>query len=153
MEDLSELNLDVGKTNELNEFISKRIQSESDKVRTEYSAKMAELEKYKPKELTNEQKELQATKQELADLKFKKSLSDIGVSDDLGKYLKSDIDIDEFKKFYEGVKSRTQENKDFQPTTHAKDEGISKEQFAKMDYSKRAKLYTENPTLYAQLSK
>lgn len=151
MEDIKELNLNEEQAGQLTEFINKRVQSEGDKVRTEYSAKVKELEQYKPVEKTAEQKELEELKTELANTKFQKSLNDIGVSDELGKYLKSDINIDEFKKFYEGFKPNTQ--KDFQPTTHAKDEGISKEQFAKMDYSKRAKLYTENPTLYAQLSK
>lgn len=151
MEDIKELNLNEEQAGQLTEFINKRVQSESDKVRTEYSGKLAEFEKYKPKELTDEQKELESTKKELADLKFKSSLKNIGVSDDMAEFIKSDVDMDKFKKFYEGFKPNTQ--KDFQPTTHAKDEGISKEQFAKMDYSKRAKLYTENPTLYAQLSK
>lgn len=151
MEDIKELNLNEEQAGQLTEFINKRIQSESDKVRTEYSGKLAEFEKYKPKELTDEQKELESTKKELADLKFKSSLKNIGVSDDMAEFIKSDVDMDKFKKFYEGFKPNTQ--KDFQPTIHAKDEGISKEQFAKMDYSKRAKLYTENPTLYAQLSK
>lgn len=151
MEDIKELNLNEEQAGQLTEFINKRVQSESDKVRTEYSGKLAELEKYKPKELTDEQKELESTKKELADLKFKSSLKNIGVSDDMAEFIKSDVDMDKFKKFYEGFKPNTQ--KDFQPTTHTKDEGISKEQFAKMDYSKRAKLYTENPTLYAQLSK
>ena len=151
MEDIKELNLNEEQAGQLTEFINKRVQSESDKVRTEYSGKLAELEKYKPKELTDEQKELESTKKELADLKFKSSLKNIGVSDDMAEFIKSDVDMDKFKKFYEGFKPNTQ--KDFQPTNHAKDEGISKEQFAKMDYSKRAKLYTENPTLYAQLSK
>lgn len=151
MEDIKELNLNEEQAEQLTEFINKRVQSESDKVRTEYSGKLAELEKYKPKELTDEQKELESTKKELADLKFKSSLKNIGVSDDMAEFIKSDVDMDKFKKFYEGFKPNTQ--KDFQPTNHAKDEGISKEQFAKMDYSKRAKLYTENPTLYAQLTK
>lgn len=151
MEDIKELNLNEEQAGQLTEFINKRVQSESDKIRTEYSGKLAELEKYKPKELTDEQKELESAKKELADLKFKSSLKNIGVSDDMAEFIKSDVDMDKFKKFYEGFKPNTQ--KDFQPTNHAKDEGISKEQFAKMDYSKRAKLYTENPTLYAQLSK
>ena len=65
MEDIKELNLNEEQAGQLTEFINKRVQSESDKVRTEYSGKLAELEKYKPKELTDEQKELESTKNKL----------------------------------------------------------------------------------------
>lgn len=144
-----ELQLSDEVIEKLNGVADKAIQSETDKVRTEYSKKVKELEQYKPKEKSAEQIELEQLKSELANTKFQKSLNDIGVSDDLGKYLKSDIDIDEFKKFYEGFN----QSKDYVAKNHAKDTGMSKEQFKALSYGEKAKLYTENPTLYAQLTK
>jgi len=145
-----ELQLSDEVIEKLNGVADKAIQSETDKVRTEYSKKVKELEQYKPKEKSAEQIELEQLKSELANTKFQKSLNDIGVSDDLSKYLKSDIDIDEFKKFYEGFNKT---NQDYVAKNHAKDTGMSKEQFKALSYAEKAKLYTENPSLYAQLKK
>ena len=102
MEDIKELNLNEEQAGQLTEFINKRVQSESDKIRTEYSGKLAELEKYKPKELTDEQKELESAKKELADLKFKSSLKNIGVSDDMAEFIKSDVDMTSSRNFMRG---------------------------------------------------
>lgn len=145
-----ELQLSDEVIEKLNGVANKAIQSESDKVRTEYSKKVKELEQYKPKEKSAEQIELEQLKSELANTKFQKSLIDIGVSNDLGKYLKSDIDLDEFKTFYEGFNKT---NQDYVAKNHAKDTGMTKEQFKALSYGEKAKLYTENPTLYAQLKK
>ena len=145
-----ELQLNDEVIGKLTEAANKSIQSETDKVRTEYSKKVKELEQYKPKEKSAEQIELEQLKSELANTKFQKSLNDIGVSNDMAKYLKSDIDLDEFKTFYEGFNKT---NQDYVAKNHAKDTGMSKEQFKALSYGEKAKLYTENPTLYAQLSK
>jgi hypothetical protein len=145
-----ELQLSDEVIEKLNGVANKAIQSESDKVRTEYSKKVKELEQYKPKEKSAEQIELEQLKSELANTKFQKSLNDIGVSNDMAKYLKSDIDIDEFKTFYEGFNKT---NQDYVAKNHAKDTGMSKEQFKALSYGEKAKLYTENPSLYAQLKK
>lgn len=145
-----ELQLSDEVIGKLTEVANKAIQSETDKVRTEYSKKVKELEQYKPKEKSAEQIELEQLKSELANTKFQKSLNDIGVSNDMAKYLKSDIDLDEFKTFYEGFNKT---NQDYVAKNHAKDTGMSKEQFKALSYGEKAKLYTENPTLYAQLKK
>ena len=145
-----ELQLNDEVIGKLTEVANKSIQSETDKVRTEYSKKIKELEQYKPKEKSAEQIELEQLKSELANTKFQKSLNDIGVSNDMAKYLKSDIDLDEFKTFYEGFNKT---NQDYVAKNHAKDTGMSKEQFKALSYGEKAKLYTENPTLYAQLTK
>ena len=86
-----ELQLSDEVIEKLNGVANKAIQSESDKVRTEYSKKIKELDQYKPKEKSAEQIELEQLKSELANTKFQKSLIDIGVSNDLGKYLKCTI--------------------------------------------------------------
>lgn len=144
-----ELQLSDEVIEKLNGVANKAIQSETDKVRTEYSKKVKELDQYKPKEKSAEQIELEQLKSELANTKFQKSLNDIGVSNDMAKYLKSDIDLDEFKTFYEGFN----QSKDYVAKNHAKDTGMSKEQFKALSYGEKAKLYTENPSLYAQLKK
>ena len=152
--DLKELFTEIGiEVNEemfeqLNNAVDKSIQSETDKVRTEYSKKVKELEQYKPVEKSAEQIELETLKKELADTKFQKSLKDIGVDDNLAKFIKSDCDIDELSTF---VKGFAQTQKDFIPTMNMGDNSITKEQFKKMGIAERTKLYDSNPELYNQL--
>lgn len=134
--------------------LSKLIQSETDKVRTDYSQKLKlaneEVEKFKPKELTPSQIEFENTKKELNQLKFTMKLKEIGVSDDLAKYLKSDIDLEDFGKFYKGFNEQKQ---DYVAKKHIENAGVTKEQFKQMTIEEKTKLYNENPELYAQLRK
>lgn len=134
--------------------LSKLIQSETDKVRTDYSQRLKlaneEIEKFKPKEPTPAQIEFENTKKELNQLKFAMKLKEIGVSDDLAKYLKSDIDLDEFGTFYKGFNAQKQ---DYVAKKHIENAGVTKEQFKKMTIAEKTKIYNENPELYAQLRK
>ena len=97
--DIKELNL----TDEQMALVSKYVQSETDKVRTDYSAK------------------LKTANDEIARLKpVEKS--------DAEKALEERISALESK-------------------------GITREDFKKMGYAERAKLYAENPSLYQALNK
>ena len=128
--------------------IEKVVQGESDAIRTEYSNTIKDLEQYKPKEKTDEQIELEKAKQELAQYKFEKTVKDKGLNADLAKYLRSDVDLDEFSKLYTTAK----ESAEYIPSNHSTDVGMTKEQFKAMSYSEKSKLYTENPTLYQQMT-
>ena len=153
--DLKELFTEIGiEVNEemfekLNSAVDKSIQSETDKVRTEYSKKVKELEKFKPVEKSETEIELETLKKELADTKFSKTLKDIGVDDSLAKFIKSDCDIEELSTF---VKGFAQNQQDFIPNNmNMGDNSITKEQFKKMGIADRTKLYDSNPELYNQL--
>lgn len=147
---IKELGINEEQAQKLNEVITTSIQSETDKVRTQYSKQIKELEKYKPVEKSDSEIELENLKKELANTKFKSSLKELGVDDNLSKYIKSDIDVDEFKNFYKGFMPNTQ--KDFIPNkTNVTGDAITKEQFSKMNISERTKLYNESPELYNQL--
>lgn len=150
LEELSqELGLNEEQAQKLEQAVTKLNQSETDKVRTEYSKRIKDLEQYKPHEKSDVEIELESLKKELADTKFQKSLKDIGVSDDLGKYLRSDINLDEFKEVYKGLASNTH---DFVPNkNNMSDNGITKEQFKKMSYQQKTELYEKSPELYQQL--
>lgn len=132
--------------------LEKLIQSETDKVRTDYSQKLKlannELESLRPKEKSDAEIELEQLKAELNKAKFEKSLKEIGVDDGLSKYLRADIDLNEFGTYYKGF---TQERKDYVAKKHVDNCGITKEQFRVMNISERTKLYQENPELYNTL--
>ena len=133
--------------------LDKAIQSESDKVRTEYSQKLKvaneELEKLKPHEPTEQEVELQKAKSELNQMKLEKSLISAGIDSSFAQYLKSDIDTDALSESFKGLVTTKQP--DFKPNNRG-GVGVSKEDFKKMNYDEKAKLYQENPTLYTELS-
>ena len=147
---VQELNLSEEQASKLNDVVGKSIQSETDKVRTEYSKKIKELEQYKPIEKSAEQIELETLKKELAETKFSKTLKDIGVDDSLAKFIKSDIDVEEFGNFYKGFK---QVQQDFIPNNMNQNESsITKEQFKNMNYQQKAELYEKSPELFQLLN-
>lgn len=152
-EELKELGIeDADMLSKLGKFV----QSKEDKLRTEKSNEIktlqAEVEKYKPHEKTEQEIEYESLKAELNGLKFKASLKEKGIDESFADYLKSDIDIDAFSETMKGLQVTTNK-KDFVPSGHDKNLGVTKEQFQKMGYTEKARLYSENPELYAQLSK
>lgn len=144
------------------ELVSKFQQSTEDRIRTDYSKQIKTLEDekselnttiegLKPIEKTEQELELEQTKNELAQMRFKASLNEIGVNDTLTDYLRQDIDLDAFKSVYEALKPT---EKEFVPTKNqGSNGGITKEDFKKMGIAERTKLYEDSPELYAQLSK
>lgn len=156
---LEELKEQLQLTDEQEELVKKFQQSAEDRIRTDYSKRLkdaqSELEKLKPVEKTEEQKEIERLKAELNTANFNKSLKDMGVSDDMAKYLRHDIDMTEFKTFYDGFRAKQSQGNDFVPndTNINLGGGITKEQFSKMGIEERTKLYNTNPELYEQLRK
>lgn len=128
--------------------LEKVIQSETDKVRTKYAGQVKELEQYKPKEKTPEEVEYEKVRNELSELKFKETVKEAGLNPDMAKYLKPDTDLNAFG---ECIKGFNQSKQDYVASNHASNAGVTKEQFKNMNYEEKAKLYAENPTLYAQL--
>lgn len=153
---VKELNLNDEQKGTLEKFQ----QSTEDRIRTTYSEKIKgledELSKVKPQELTDDQKKIKELEAELNQTKFSNKLKSLGVSDELASYLKSDIDMDKFSKFYDGLKAKTASNngqENFVPSNNQNNgAGITKEQFHAMSYDEKVKLYTENSELYSQLS-
>lgn len=156
--DLNELNL----SDEQMDAVRKYVQSETDKVRTDYSTKLKnandELSKYKPKEKSEQEKTLDERTKSLDErekaiaereksLDLTKKLSEKGLPADLAKYL--NVDDDEA---LTSISNLLLAN-GYVPKAHPKNNGITKEQFKKMNYMQKAKLFAENPELYKKLSK
>ena len=142
----------------------KRIQSETDKVRTDYSKRVKELEA-KIKELTPVEKSEAEIDFEnrLASLEAKEkrmalldSLSANGISKEFADYFKADADIEAFSKVYKSVidgevQKKVQKN-GYIPEGHKATESLSKDDFKKMNITEREKLYSENLELYKSLA-
>ena len=161
---IEELNL----SDETKAQVEKLIQSETDRVRTEYSQKLKtvneELNQYKPKEKSDAEKALEdrisaleAKEKELANkekaMTIANKLKEKELPEGLAQYLSvgDDVDkaIDEVGALF-GNYFLSGSNK---PGNHNTNKGITKKDFQKMSYMERTKLFQENPTLYEALNK
>ncbi len=138
---------------QFNEIAEKISQSSSDKVRTEYSSKIKELENQVPKQKTDAEKDfeerLKALESEENEYKLMDALSENGLPTELSKYVKGIEGMDEFKE----VIQKFVLDGSFQPTKHKSTETtVTKEAFSKMGYSERAKLAESQPEVYKALS-
>ncbi|KEI79757.1 hypothetical protein N452_14640 [Clostridium botulinum A2 117] len=153
------------------EEVNKLKQSETDRVRTEYSKKIKAMEN-KIKELTPvekteseielenrvqalEQKEKEIQAKEIQ-FKVAETLENNGLNKQLAKYLNVQ-GVEDLESYITEVKETLNNqllNNSFKPSNHnnAK-EVVSKEQFNKMSYIERQELYRENKELYKKLSK
>ncbi|WP_058230308.1 hypothetical protein [Clostridium butyricum] len=170
--ELTELGLNEEQLNGVNSIL----QSEGDKIRTKYTKEISELKEnmkssedfenlnnnYKEIEgkynsLTNELLELRdyKTKNEetLRENKINSMLEEKGLSG-IAQYLKISDDTDLETYINEIAETVSKQQKTFIPqqANNIKSE-ITKEQFSKMNYMERQKLYLENKELYDILSK
>lgn len=159
---LEELNL----TTEQMEVVNKAIQSESDKVRTEYSKKIKDLEGKLPKELSADEKALQerikaleekekALQEKELKTNFQAKLKDKGLSEQLADYLNIQ-GVEDLETYIEDIAKviNIQLDDGYKPKGHeGGNSKITKEQFNNMNYVERMNLYNNNKTLYDALSK
>lgn len=163
--DIKELNL----TDEQMALVSKYVQSETDKVRFDYSAKLKnvneELAKYKPKEKSDAEKALEERitalenrEKELASkekaMTIANKLKEKGIPTELAQYLSvGDDNVDETVEKVGALFGNYFLDGTSKPTNHNTHKGITREDFKRMGYAERAKLYSENPELYKALNK
>lgn len=160
---IKELNL----SEEQLEVVQKLIQSEGDRVRTEYSRKnkelAEELEKYKPTEKSPAEKALEERIKALESketeimakeksMQIADKLSAKGLPKELAKYLNMNEDMDAVIEEVGTVVNSYFLNNGNKPGNHSKQQGVTKEQFRAMSYGQRAKLFEESPELYKALS-
>lgn len=162
--DIKELNL----SEEQMALVQKYVQSETDKVRTDYSQKLKtandELAKLKPVEKSDAEKALEERitalenkEKELADrektMSVAAKLKEKELPEGLAKYLTVGDDLDKTIDEVGALFGNYFLNGSNKPGNHTTNKGITKEDFKKMSYGERAKLYQDNPTLYQALSK
>ena len=119
--------------------------------------------------LTPEQKQLRELREQLEQMKLEKAKSELleanrnklkgqGLDTSLAKYIENDDDIAFFKDLIvnsvqAGIKEKLG-NSNYKPSVSAGDvNSITKEQFNKMNYTEKLKLYNTNKELYDELNK
>ena len=77
------------------------------------------------------------------------------MSTEFGDYLKSDTDIEGFSKFLKGIidneVSKRVKNDNYTPENHKSGDSVTKEEFDKMGYGEKLKIFNENRELYDYL--
>lgn len=161
---IEELNL----ADDVKAQVERLIQSETDRVRTEYSQKLKtvneELNQYKPKEKSESEKALEdriaaleAREKELANkekaMTIANKLKEKELPEGLAKYLNVGDDVDKTLDEVGAMFGNYFLSGSNKPGNHTTNKGITKSDFKKMSYAERAKLYQENPTLYQALNK
>ena len=161
---IEELNL----TDDVKAQVEKLLQSETDKVRTEYSQKLKtvneELSQYKPKEKSDSEKaleeriaKLEAREKELANkeqsMTLASKLKEKNLPTDLAKYLNVGEDMDKTIDEVGALFGNYFLNGSNKPSNHTTNKGITKKDFQKMGYMERTKLFQENPQLFEILNK
>lgn len=159
---------ELGLSQEQMEAVQKLVQSETDKVRTDYSQKLKsandELAKFKPKEKSDDELKLEeriaaleAREREIADkertMTISSKLKEKELPEGLAKYLTVGDDIDKTVEDVGAMFGNYFLNGSNKPSNHQTNKGITKKDFKAMSYAERAKLFQENPTLYNALSK
>ncbi len=157
---------ELGLTQEQLDVVNKAIQSEGDKIRTKYSADIKELKAKLPIETQKSEKEieletrlkaLEDKEKELAtkekSLTVANKLKEKGLPEELASFLNIGDDVDKAIESVGTTLGNYFLNNGNKPSNHTKQQGVTKEQFKKMGYSERAKLASENPTLYQALNK
>jgi len=160
--DIKELNLNEEQLTAVN----KLLQSEGDRVRTEYSTKLkevnGELEKYKPKEksdaekaleerlLTLEQKEKELSKRENKN-KIRDKFTEKGLPAELSDFISVDIEqLDTVVDKLSNTLGNHYLQQGYKPQNHVKKEVVTKEQYKNMSYLERVQLANDNPELVKQ---
>lgn len=131
-------------------IVEKVNQASGDKVRTEYATKIKDLEGRIPQEKDPQvlelEERLKAIELKEHTLNMKESLSNAGLPSELGKYLNSEVNIEDLK----GVFGEMKLGNSFKPEgkPNSDNVGMTKEQFHELDYNGRSELYNTNPDLY-----
>ena len=162
--ELTEMNL----TDEQLANVQRYVQSHEDRIRTDYSKRLKdandELAKYKPVEKSDAEKALEdrisaleAKEKELANkekaMTIASKLKDKGIPTELAQYLSVGDDVDDTVEKVGALFGNYFLDGTAKPTNHNTHKGITREDFKRMGYAERAKLYSENPELYKALNK
>lgn len=162
--ELTEMNL----TDEQLANVQRYVQSHEDRIRTDYSKRLKdandELAKYKPVEKSDAEKALEERitalenrEKELASkekaMTIANKLKDKGIPTELAQYLSVGENVDETVEKVGALFGNYFLDGTAKPTNHQTHKGITREDFKRMGYAERAKLYSENPELYKALNK
>lgn len=137
---------------EVQGLLDRFIQSECDKVRTDYAKRMKAVEDerdaLKPKDKSEAELALDKRAAELARRERTLALKELGAPAELSELLRDDADVSKLSGLFEGAQGG------YVPADHKRNGGaVTKEDFDNMSYSQQAELFAKNPELVQLLAK
>lgn len=139
--------------------VEKLLQSETDKVRTDYSTKLKDLESKVPVEKSPEslalEERIKAIEEKERQYQIVDMLTEKNLPKGLSKYLTvNEDDFESFGNDMEELLGNMISNNSFTPTNHRKTESVvTKDSFRKMTYLEREKFSSDHPELYTEFTK
>lgn len=144
---------------EFNEVVEKVVQSETDRVRTEYSTKIKEIETKIPQDKTEEEialeQRIKAVEEKEKQYKLIDILEQKKLPRELSKYLSvNEEQFDTFGDELASVLGNLTKDNTFTPSNHRKTETVvTKDKFKTMSYMEREKFSNDHPELYQEYTK
>ena len=129
---------------EVQGFISKFVQSETDKVRTEYSRRIKELQTKLPAQPTEVEKALAERTAALDKRERELNCKAAGIPAEYAEFFTDKADFGKLSELFKAG--------GYIPQNHKQGAAISKEDFAKMNYAQQVKLFETNPELFKQFT-
>lgn len=122
------------------------LQSETDKVRTDYSRRLKAVEQerdaLKPAEKTQAELDLEKRTAELSRRERALACREAGIDPAFADLLRDDADLSKLPELFKA-------DTGYRPSGHKSNgNSMTKEEFAALPYSKQAQLFQENPDLY-----
>lgn len=128
-------------------LLSRCVQSETDKVRTEYSRRLksvqAELDSIKPKEKSDAEKALDEREATLNERECRFFCKSVGIPEEYAVFFRPDADLEKLGKLFGSRGS-------YVPQAHKKSDGITKEQWQNLSYPEQERLFAQNPEIAKQ---
>ena len=145
-----------------------RIQSETDKVRTKYNKKLKtlretieslekEIQDAKPVEKSEQEKDYETRLAALEAREKAQTLNEAldakGIDRAMAKFLNADVNVDDLATAIDALVTNRNKENSYVPTGHKSGETMTKEEFKKLSYDEKERLYKESPELYKTLAR
>ena len=145
-----------------------RIQSETDKVRTKYNKKLKtlretieslekEIQDAKPVEKSEQEKDYETRLAALEAREKAQTLNEAldakGIDRAMAKFLNADVNVDDLATAIDALVTNRNKKNSYVPTGHKSGETMTKEEFKKLSYDEKERLYKESPELYKALAR
>lgn len=128
-------------------LLSRFVQSETDKVRTDYAKRLKavqeQLDSVRPQEKSEAEKALDKRQAELDEREKLLNCKAAGIPEEFAAMFSHDADFSKLGELFKNAAG-------YIPQDHRKSDGMTRDEWNKLDYSAQADLFAKNPELAKQ---
>ena len=130
-------------------------------LRTKYSKQIKDLEKQikdaKPVEKSEQEKDYETRLAALEAREKAQTLNEAldakGIDRAMAKFLNADVNVDDLATAIDALVTNRNKKNSYVPIGHKSGETMTKEEFKKLNYDEKERLYKESPELYKALAR